>query len=83
MTTERLRAWAIAAARLELDSGTEDPRSAEVWWRAHNATSRALRRLEERVRDLGLDRVAGNGNGRPGDLARYVSERYGGSEGER
>lgn len=75
VTAELLAHWALLRARLDLDGSAEN---SERFWRASNATARALRRLEERVRELGLD-TAAKGNGRT--LESYLRERYGGNGG--
>lgn len=69
VTNERLTRWAHAMTRLEFDAEVDDP---EVYWRAQNATARALGALEERVRELGLDRRE-----RRDDLADYLARTYG------
>ena len=71
-----LHHWARGAAMLDLrdQAGAVE---AKDYWHAYNATTRAMRELERRLKELGLDRAAPA----PGrKLEAHVQARYGRSE---
>ena len=78
ITRELVRHWARGQAQLDLFDASGE-RGTRNYWTAYNASTRVLRRLEERVRELGLD-VDARRNGTRA-LEAHLRERYGDGEG--
>lgn len=73
ITKELVRHWARGQAQLDLFDASGE-RGSRNYWTAYNGVSRVLARLEERVRELDLDKSAGRG-GSP--LERHLATKYG------
>lgn len=79
-TRERLLAWSIGAAQVDLFVAAGETGSRN-FWTGYNSTHRALRELEQRVKDLGLDRSAPGSTAE--QLAAHLAGRYGNGNGGR
>jgi len=53
--------WARGQAVLDMRDAAGAAESKDYWW-AYNATSRAMRELERRLKELGLDKAAKRAN---------------------
>ena len=72
ITAAKLSHWARGQAQLDLFDATGE-RGSRNYWTAYNGITRALRDLERRVQELGLDR---SGEGRNGDALRAHIEKH-------
>lgn len=72
-TRERLLAWSIAAAQVDLFVAAGEVGSRN-FWTGFNSAHRSLRELEQRVKDLGLDRSAPASGAQ---LDAHLERRYG------
>lgn len=77
ITRELVRHWARGQAQLDLFDASGE-RGTRNYWTAYNATTRVLVRLQDRVRELGLD-VDSRRNGTR-RLEEHVREHYGGGK---
>jgi len=76
-TRERLLAWSIAAAQVDLFVAAGEVGSRN-FWTGFNSAHRCLRELEARVRELGLDRTAPSSTAA---LEAHLARRANGSAG--